>query len=103
MKSKFIIEIEAPDEAGCETFAQHLMTKNFFVTRVTSTEQIQKRIYEILADERLSYPTATIYANAPLALIQFELEVELHTLQKVMNIQRTDIDAMRGERKNKKA
>ena len=43
-------------------------------------EEIQARIDEILADERLSYKTATVYVNAPLALIQISLEVELQTL-----------------------
>ena len=46
-------------------------------------DQINARINEILADERLSYKAANVFTNAPLALIQLSLEIELHTLQKV--------------------
>lgn len=60
-------------------------------------EQIKKRIEEILSDERLSYPTATVFANAPLALMQYGMEVELHTLQKVLGVECTNIKKLRGE------
>lgn len=60
-------------------------------------QEIRKRIDEILADERLSYPSATVFENAPLALIQLSLEVELHTLQKVIGAERTSIKRLRGE------
>ncbi len=62
-------------------------------------EQIQKRIDEILADERLSYKAATVFENAPLALIQLEMEIELHTLQMVLEVPLTNINSLR---KNKK-
>lgn len=64
---------------------------------IMNTEQIQNRIEEILNDERLSYSTASVYVNAPLALIQYGLQVELHTLQKVLSIPLTDIKKLRGE------
>lgn len=51
-----------------------------------NTEEINKRINEILEDERLSYPTATVFANAPLSLIQMSLATELHTLQRVLGV-----------------
>ncbi len=38
-------------------------------------------IKELEADERLSYPTATLAENAPLALIQLELETKIKTLK----------------------
>ena len=60
-------------------------------------EEIQKRIDEILSDERLSYKTATMFENAPLALIQYGMEVELHTLQKVLGVERTNIKKLRNE------
>jgi hypothetical protein len=60
-------------------------------------EQIKARINEILADERLSYKTATVFANAPLALIQWGLETELHTLEKVLGLPKTDIKKLRKE------
>jgi hypothetical protein len=39
-----------------------------------SETEIRKRLTEIENDERLSYPPATIQVNAPLALIQTQLE-----------------------------
>jgi hypothetical protein len=60
-------------------------------------EQIKTRIAEILADERMSYKTATVFANSPLALIQWGLETELHTLQKVLGVELTNIKQLRGE------
>lgn len=61
-------------------------------------KQIQARIKEILSDERLSYKTATVFANAPLAMIQLQMETELHTLQKVLGVELTDIKALRKEK-----
>jgi hypothetical protein len=62
-------------------------------------EAIKTRIAEILADERLSYKTATVFSNAPLALIQYGMQVELHTLQRVLGIELTNIGKLRGELK----
>ncbi len=61
-------------------------------------EEIEKRIDEILADERLAYKTANVFVNAPLALIQLQMQVELHTLQKVIGAELTDINKLRGEK-----
>ncbi len=60
-------------------------------------EEIEKRINEILADERLAYKTANVFINAPLALIQMQLQVELHTLQKVIGAELTNVKKLRGE------
>ena len=62
-------------------------------------QEIEKRIEEILSDERLAYKTATVFVNAPLALIQNSLEVELHTLQRTISVPFTDIKKLRNERK----
>lgn len=62
-----------------------------------SPEEIQQKIDQILADERLSYKTATVFANAPLALIQHGMVTELHTLQWVMGQELTNIKELRGE------
>lgn len=64
-------------------------------------EQIKARINEILADERMSYKSANVFSNAPLALIQFGMETELHTLQKVLGVPLTNIKELRGEAKVK--
>ena len=60
-------------------------------------EQIKQRIQDILSDSRLSSKTARVFTNAPLALIQYGLEVELHTLEKVLGLQLTNIKKLRGE------
>jgi len=60
-------------------------------------EIIEKRINEILADERMSYKTAAVFSNAPLALIQYGMETELHTLQKVLEVPLTNIKKLRNE------
>ena len=60
-------------------------------------EQIKARIAEILSDERLSYKTATVFANAPLALIQLSLSTELHTLQRVLGVPLTNLKQLRNE------
>ena len=59
--------------------------------------EIKARIKEILADERLAYKTATIIENAPLALIQLSMQIELHTLQRVLGVKLTNISKLRDE------
>ncbi len=44
-------------------------------------EKIIEKIIELQSDERLSCPIATIDENAPLALIQLELETKIKTLK----------------------
>jgi len=58
-------------------------------------EEIQARIQEILSDERLFYPAATVFENAPLALIQYGLEVELRTLENVIGRELTNVNKIR--------
>ncbi len=47
---------------------------------------IQKKLDEVQADERLSYPTATIAENAPLALEQLTLETWRSALRWVLKL-----------------
>ncbi|MDP2104627.1 MAG: hypothetical protein Q8J76_01430 [Desulfobulbaceae bacterium] len=47
-------------------------------------EEIKERIKLIESDKRLKYKTATIVENAPLALIQLELETKRDTLKWVL-------------------
>lgn len=61
-------------------------------------EQIKSRISEILSDERMSYKTANLFTNAPLALIQLGMETELHTLQKVLGLPLTNLRELRKEK-----
>jgi hypothetical protein len=60
-------------------------------------EEIKEKIQRILSDERLSYPTAVVFSNAPLALIQHAMVTELHTLQWVIGEPLTEIKKLRGE------
>ena len=59
-------------------------------------DQINARINELLADERLSYKAENIFSNAPLALIQLTMETELHTLQKVLGAKLTSFKELRA-------
>jgi hypothetical protein len=49
-------------------------------------KELEERLAEIEADERLHYPVSTIQANAPLALIQTELHKEANTLRWVLEL-----------------
>ncbi|HEX5315340.1 MAG TPA: hypothetical protein VFX22_01720 [Candidatus Kapabacteria bacterium] len=51
-----------------------------------SEAQIKARLAAINADERYHYAPATVFENAPLALIQTSLEVEAETLAWVLGI-----------------
>lgn len=75
----------------------YIILSGRIIKSVMSFDDIQKRIAEILSDERLAYPTATVFENAPLALIQLGLTTELHTLQKVLGLGLTNIKKLRGE------
>ncbi|MBT6051745.1 MAG: hypothetical protein HOG49_33495 [Candidatus Scalindua sp.] len=47
-------------------------------------KEIQDKLKELKGDERLGYPAATVFANAPLALIQLGLESEIGILKWVL-------------------
>lgn len=49
-------------------------------------EEIVARLAKIMEDDRLSQPPATIQINAPLALIQLELETKRDTLRWVLGL-----------------
>ena len=48
--------------------------------------KIKARVQEIWDDERYHYRTATLEINAPLAMIQLALEVEMQALCRVLEI-----------------
>lgn len=50
-------------------------------------ERIKDRIAIIKMDERLYYPSANVFTNAPLAIIQIGLTTELNTLERVIGIE----------------
>ena len=85
-------------DEGTRSFdEQIIMTAEFIQVLKKQKNEIQARIDEILADERMSYKSATVFANAPLAMIQWAFETELHTLQKVLGVELTKIKVLRGE------
>jgi len=47
-------------------------------------EKIKKQLYKAKGDDRLKSPTATIVENAPLALVQLELETTIRVLKWVL-------------------
>lgn len=49
-----------------------------------SQEEIFKKLEKTKKDERLSYPKATVFNNAPLALIQLSLETTIDVLTWVL-------------------
>ena len=46
--------------------------------------EVRALLKEVTADERLGYPPATVEINAPLALVQLELETKRDTLKWVL-------------------
>lgn len=49
--------------------------------------EIEEMLKQVEADKRLSYPTATVFANAPLALIQTDLEARRSILRSILELQ----------------
>jgi len=49
-----------------------------------SQEDVEYEIKRLESDERLSYPLATVEVNAPLALIQTDMEARLSVLRWVL-------------------
>lgn len=47
--------------------------------------EIKDKLLELESDERLSYPPAIVQINAPLALIQTEIEAKVRILKWVLN------------------
>jgi hypothetical protein len=47
---------------------------------------VRRKLEEIAADERLSYPTATVFENAPLALVQCGLQNQINALKWVLKV-----------------
>lgn len=53
-------------------------------TGMKTEAEIRARLAVVLADKRLAQPTATVDINAPLALIQLELETQRDLLRWVL-------------------
>lgn len=59
-------------------------------------QQIQERLAKVEADERKHYPPADVFSNAPLALIQVQLDTEASTLEWVLRELEADAPQQKG-------
>lgn len=49
-------------------------------------EKLESKLEELKKDERNTYATATVFANAPLALIQMSLSSKIHLLEELLEV-----------------
>ncbi len=68
-------------------------------TATITRDQILDRIYQIKNTDVFLYETANVEINAPLALTQYGLQCELHTLEWVLKIPYTNISLLRNKNK----
>jgi hypothetical protein len=61
--------------------------------------EIKAAIAEIDADERYHYPTATVFENAPLALIQLGMRQKAEALAWVLGIKAPKFGPKNGKRR----
>lgn len=50
------------------------------------TENLREELERLKADERNYYATATVFANAPLALIQYGLSSQINLLERLLGL-----------------
>lgn len=48
--------------------------------------KITAKLEKLKADERLYYSSANVFSNAPLALIQTQLESQIHILEDILEL-----------------
>ena len=48
--------------------------------------EIKKKLEELMSDERMSYETATVFENAPLALIQMGMGAQINTYEEILEL-----------------
>lgn len=53
--------------------------------KMKTKEQVEKQITDLKENPCYSYETAVVFSNAPLALIQCELEAKVTALEWVLN------------------
>lgn len=51
-----------------------------------SQKELQDMLSKLKSDERNYYPTANVFSNAPLALIQLGLSTRINTLEEVLDL-----------------
>lgn len=75
---------------GPETRVQISLSTPLFLTSrgsiaMKTEAEIRAILTELETDERLRYPSATVDINAPLALVQLELEAKVNTLKWILD------------------
>lgn len=50
-----------------------------------SEKEIKEMLEKLQKDEKLSYPTANVFENAPLAMIQLTLKTQIGLLKWILN------------------
>jgi len=53
---------------------------------MVTKQEIKNKIAELKNDERLYYPSANLFSNAPLALIQLDLGAKINSLEWVIGL-----------------
>ena len=48
--------------------------------------ELRKKIDEIKSDERYNYPAANVFVNAPLALIQVEMNAKVSAYEEALSL-----------------
>lgn len=66
-----------------------------------SESELLQELAKLRTDERVSYPTANVVINAPLALVQITLETRIHALEWVLGLPRS-VFPLPKTKKNKK-
>jgi hypothetical protein len=61
--------------------------------------EIQKMLKEVEEDERLYYPAADVFSNAPLALIQVGLANRSDVLRDVLGMPHLNLKKIRAKKK----
>lgn len=56
------------------------------VEQMRTREEIEAKLKEIMSDERLGYERASIFSNAPLAIIQTHLAAQVSALRWVLDL-----------------
>jgi len=59
--------------------------------------RLESKLAELKSDERLTYPTATILENAPLALIQLGMESQIHLLEDLLELPKSKFPLVKKE------
>lgn len=58
--------------------------ENGGIIQMKNEKKIKEKLEELKKDERVNYPPANVFSNAPLALIQVELDAKIKTLEWVL-------------------